>query len=47
MAPPLLRYAVARLEETDAERLRLARIYGPAVGAAMALTQARHPANSG
>ena len=39
MAPPLLRYAVARLEETDAERLRLARIYGPAAGAAMPLTQ--------
>jgi len=39
MAPPLLRYAVDRLEENDAERLRLARIYGPAAGAAMALTQ--------
>jgi Kef-type K+ transport system membrane component KefB len=32
MAPPLLRFAVARLAETDSERLRHTQIYGEAAG---------------
>jgi K+:H+ antiporter len=32
MAPPLLRFAVARLTETDAERFRHTQIYGEAAG---------------
>lgn len=32
MAPPLLRFAVARLTETDSERLRHTQIYGEAAG---------------
>jgi len=36
-APPLLRYAVARLAETDSERLRRTQIYGQAAGVPAAL----------
>jgi hypothetical protein len=32
MTPPLLRFAVARLDETDSERLRHTQIYGEAAG---------------